>query len=354
MCKIGNRGFMSELVSVVIPVYNTAPYLDMCLESVIRQTHKDLQIILVDDGSSDGVSPAKCDEWCKKDARIQVIHKNNEGLGFTRNAGLDVALGKFVCFLDSDDTIDADTIAECVKILEEQNADACFYGRKTQRKDGAVYINTNIPFKLVYVDEEIKREFVTRYFGDLPNRTGQNYIQASACCAMYARNIITNNHITFRSERECLSEDSFFNLEVCRHARKVVIIPKDFYNYTYNPGSLTKKYNPNKFVQTKNYYRLLKEYSKDFKECENVDVRVNYMFYVYLRQVIEYEVHAHQLIGLREVYRNIANICKDTYVINNLKNVPLDMLDRKRKMFVKAMKNGNVMFLISYYLLVKR
>lgn len=345
---------MNGLVSVIIPVYNTAQYLDMCLQSVVNQTYKKLQIILVDDGSTDGASSAKCDEWCQKDTRIQVIHKSNEGLGYTRNAGLRVAEGAFVCFLDSDDTIDTDTIMECVKTLREQEADACFYGRKTQKADGTVFVNSNIPAKLIYTGEEIGREFVIRYFGDLPNRTGLNYIQASACCAMYARGVIAKNNISFRSERDCLSEDTFFNLEICKYARKVVIIPQDFYNYTYNVNSLTKKYNPLKFNQFKNYYQLLREYSKNYVTCEDIEVRIGYAFYIYLRQVIEYEVHAHKLIGLSQVHENIRAICNDRFVVENLKNVPMDMLDKKRKMFLGAIKNRNVVFLISYYLIIKR
>lgn len=78
---------MKPLVSVIIPIYNTAKYLDTCIESVLAQTVQDLQIILVDDGATDE-SPRICDEWVKKDARIQVIHKENEGLGYTRNAVL--------------------------------------------------------------------------------------------------------------------------------------------------------------------------------------------------------------------------------------------------------------------------
>ncbi|MBO5486500.1 MAG: glycosyltransferase family 2 protein, partial [Eubacterium sp.] len=153
---------MNPLVSVIIPVYNTAQYLDNCIQSVCDQTLSDWEIILVDDGATDD-SPQMCDVWVSKDDRIHVIHKKNEGLGLTRNAGLTLAQGEFVCFLDSDDTIDADTLKSCVDTLKREKADACFYGRKTQGKDGNFTVNKKIPEKLVFVGDEVKKEYAQIY-----------------------------------------------------------------------------------------------------------------------------------------------------------------------------------------------
>ena len=123
------------LISVIIPVYNTSKYLGMCLESVVNQSYKNLQIILVNDGSTDN-SPQICDAWVEKDNRIQVIHKQNEGLGYTRNAGLDVAIGEFVSFLDSDDTLELNTYEDCVAEMNNNNADVTYFGRNTMNKKG--------------------------------------------------------------------------------------------------------------------------------------------------------------------------------------------------------------------------
>ena len=97
----------NPLISVIIPVYNSEQYLDECVGSVVKQTYANLEIILVDDGSTDG-SPQMCDAWAKKDSRIKVVHKENGGASFARNAGLDIANGDFVGFLDSDDYIAED------------------------------------------------------------------------------------------------------------------------------------------------------------------------------------------------------------------------------------------------------
>ena len=89
-------------VSVVVPVYNVEKYLDQCMNNLVNQSLQEIEIILVDDGSPDRV-PEMCDEWAMKDNRIKVIHKKNEGLGYARNSGLEIAMGEYVTFVDSDD-----------------------------------------------------------------------------------------------------------------------------------------------------------------------------------------------------------------------------------------------------------
>ena len=337
------------LVSVIIPVYNTEKYLDKCLESVINQTYKNLQIILVDDGATDS-SPQLCDEWKVKDSRIEVIHKQNEGLGFTRNAGIKKAKGKYVCFLDSDDTIDSDTIHYCVYMLSNENVDACFYGRKTQKKDGVFYVNSNLPQKLVFEGDEIKQEFARIYIGQLPNENPTSYIQASACCGMYRLDIIKENNINFLSERVCLSEDTFFNLDFCKYAKKILIIPKDFYNYTYNGNSLTKSYNPNKINQTKNFIKCLEKCRDSFVHMEQVDKRIYYSFYIYFRHAFEYEVKAWKVNGLFQTYKRVRELCDDELLAEYARKVPLEILDSKKKMFVTLYLRKQALLILMYYM----
>ena len=95
---------MQELISVIVPIYKVEQYLKRCIESIVNQTYQNIEIILVNDGSPDQC-PAMCDAWAKRDARIQVIHKANGGLSDARNAGIDIAKGTYLCFVDSDDWI---------------------------------------------------------------------------------------------------------------------------------------------------------------------------------------------------------------------------------------------------------
>lgn len=111
---------MNELITIVVPVYNVENYLDKCVESIVNQTYKNLEIILVDDGSTDD-SGKKCDEWAAKDCRIKVIHKGNGGLSDARNKGIDIATGKWIGFIDSDDYIDVTMFEKLHKACVEND-----------------------------------------------------------------------------------------------------------------------------------------------------------------------------------------------------------------------------------------
>ena len=109
---------MNHKISVIIPVYGVEMYLDRCVESVVNQTYKNLEIILVDDGSPDNC-PAMCDEWALRDARIRTVHRKNGGLSCARNTGLSIASGDYVTFVDSDDWIIEDAYEYCVSLMDE-------------------------------------------------------------------------------------------------------------------------------------------------------------------------------------------------------------------------------------------
>ena len=113
-------------VTVIIPVYKVERYLDACVESVVRQSYADLEILLVDDGSPDRC-PALCDAWAEKDPRIKVIHRENGGLSTARNSGIDAAMGEFLLFVDSDDLLEPDAVRRAVDAQRQQDADLVIF-----------------------------------------------------------------------------------------------------------------------------------------------------------------------------------------------------------------------------------
>ena len=124
-------------ISVIVPVYNAENYIDKCVESLVNQTYKNLEIILVNDGSTDS-SGTKCDEWAKKDSRIKVIHKENGGVSSARNAGLDVAEGAYVAFVDSDDSLKTTAYEKSVSEIQQHNLDLLIFGYETVFTDHSV------------------------------------------------------------------------------------------------------------------------------------------------------------------------------------------------------------------------
>ena len=113
---------MEDLISVIVPIYNIEPYVNRCVESVVKQTYSNLEIILVDDGSEDN-SPSICDKWKEKDSRIVVIHKANGGLSDARNAGMKISHGKFYSFVDGDDEISPNMLVRLYKALRNTESD---------------------------------------------------------------------------------------------------------------------------------------------------------------------------------------------------------------------------------------
>ena len=113
---------MSDLISVIVPVYKVAPYLDRCVQSIVDQTYENLEIILVDDGSPDNC-PAMCDAWAARDSRIRVIHKENGGLSDARNAGMSAAGGEYIAFVDSDDWIEPEMLEGLARAMETDGSD---------------------------------------------------------------------------------------------------------------------------------------------------------------------------------------------------------------------------------------
>lgn len=162
---------MYDLVSVVVPVYNVKHYLKKCIDSILDQTYHSLQIILVDDGSTDGCSQI-CDSYSKKDIRIEVIHQKNQGLSSARNTGLQNATGKYICFIDSDDWIHPEYIAYLKRAIEENNTEVscCYYTRVfsvNQKEQPHLHYNSILLNHNEYIEQSLLNRHLDNSF---PNR----------------------------------------------------------------------------------------------------------------------------------------------------------------------------------------
>ena len=132
---------MNTKVSVIIPVYKVEDYLDECLESVVKQTYKNIEVILIDDGSTDNC-PHMWDDWACKDERIKVVHKQNSGLSAVRNKGVEIAGGEYILFVDSDDYIAESTIEKTVAVALENEADIVCFGVFRVNHNGEIIEST--------------------------------------------------------------------------------------------------------------------------------------------------------------------------------------------------------------------
>lgn len=224
-------------VSIIVPVYKTKNTLKKCMESLKNQTLKDIEIILVDDGSPDG-SGDLCDSFLKDD-RVKVIHKENGGLSSARNAGLKIASGEYIGFVDSDDYVSDKMFQRLYERIIEDNSDICICAHFTEDINGNIKKHNfkNIPNQLNR--EEILNYLILPLIG-VHKKTECEKIDGFVCRNLYKKDIIKN--YKFKSERHFFAEDVIANLEIYSKCAAVSIVNECLYYYRYNINSLTNKY----------------------------------------------------------------------------------------------------------------
>lgn len=251
------------LVTVVIPIYNTERYLARCIDSVLGQTYRHLEIILVDDGSPDNC-PRICDDYAAADSRVTVIHKRNAGLGMARNSGIDAATGDYICFFDSDDYIAPDTVASCVAAAVEHAADVVIFGHHDVTPEGTV-LRTRIPHppKRLYEGAEIVSELLPASLYTGQNASKDWEISLSACNKMFSLPAIRTSGWRFVSEREVIAEDYYSLTDLHRHLRRVYVMDRPFYHYMVNDQSLTHVFKADRFERIKTFYTAMVALAED-------------------------------------------------------------------------------------------
>ena len=227
-------------ISVIVPTYNVLPYLDRSMTSLLGQTHRDLDILLIDDGATDGCA-ARCDAYARQDPRVRVVHQPNGGLSAARNTGLDHAVGDFVAFLDPDDYADPHMLERLLTTLTQAQADTCFCRYYDVSADGSVRLAPEDYAHSLYTGAEID-QLLLGMVGSRPHHPHDVEIGMSVWKGLYSLPILRAHHIRFLSEREYLSEDLLFHLDYLAHAGAVAIVPEPLYYYCQNPASLTGVY----------------------------------------------------------------------------------------------------------------
>ncbi len=223
-------------VSVIMPVYNSQKYVGEAIESILKQTLAEFELILVDDGSTDQ-SGAICDEYAKKDVRIHVIHKENGGICSARNAGLAVARGEYLAFCDNDDKYLPDLLKDNYEFAKEHDADIVRFKRKRiAYVDGRKITSTAPAFRFAVLrGEEIAK----------------NYLQITDATitvwnALYRRNMVCSGNIRFPEKMRYGQEDAWFNYSCYERATCIVFNPNVYYYWIQRDGhSTTSKYHMN-------------------------------------------------------------------------------------------------------------
>lgn len=322
----------SIYVSVIVPVYNVEQYLKRCVNSILEQTEKNIEIILVDDGSPDSC-PQLCDEFAAQDNRIKVIHQENAGLGMARNSGLEIASGEFVMFVDSDDYIVPYAIEILYHTAKTSNADTVLAGY--YRKNTTKIQECLLPFK----DEcfegkaEIINNVLINMLGSPQDYYDDIFLKRSVWGNLYSLRLLKKNNILFCSERKFISEDLIFDTEYYPIANKVAVSSKPVYYYCVNGESLTLSYNKDRFNKQVILFHELKRRAK--KLDLNIDERLNRSFIGNARQCIYSEAKHCTPI---QAMKGISLICKNEELKKILKKYHSSAMPFRQKVFQGLMQ----------------
>ena len=240
------------LISIVVPIYNTAKYLSKCLNSIINQTHKNLEIILVDDGSTDN-SPHIIKEYAKKDSRVKVITQKNQGQSAARNTGIKVAKGNYISFTDSDDELKPNFIASLLQLYEKNEISIAVCGHQFN------FLKTNITKNLYPspLNPRNKNESKRSYILKLLAKDGRMY---SCDNKLFRANIIHKYHLEFDTSLN-FAEDTKFVLDYLKHANgEIAYTPEPLYIYNFGTDTSTMRSASTKWQNWQNSYNNLKNW----------------------------------------------------------------------------------------------
>ena len=337
-----------KCVSIIIPVYNVKPHIENCLESVCGQTYPNLEILIVDDGSTDGTIEI-CEEFEKRDQRIRIFHTSNKGVSHARNLGLDKATGEYIKFVDGDDVLPSDSTRIFIKTIEEKNVDFVISNYTKVLAEINIYFN-QLDRPGIYSNKEYLRNTLKdpghHYYGVVWNK-------------FYRRNIIQKNNIRF-IEKAYLGEDFIFNLNYLEYVKNVYVIKKHLYYYNCMNGNTLSRYEKNIEMckkELENRYLIFNVYKKTFENMgmyEKYQKRVQQYWLIYYARNLYYIKHVFgnwdksqlqewcdTIMGSEEIQKCIATVSSlriDLMVNNIWLNTTILVLLKKILRRVKRIK----------------
>ncbi|WP_418586096.1 glycosyltransferase family 2 protein [Intestinibacter sp.] len=270
-------------VSIIVPVYNNEKYLRQCLDSITNQTFKDIEIILVDDGSTDN-SASICEEYAKEDSRIIVVHSQNKGVSHARNIGINQSKGKYIIFCDSDDRIEDDFVEVHYQIINSQNVDIVCSGiYRNFYKDGNLQKSeiAGVPQNL-YID----KGNLDKYLKYILETMEGPFL--SSCMKIYKSEVIKKNKLYF-DENMIFHEDYDFNVRFLTLADNIYISKEIKYYYTgiINNGGIKKRNKANVIYEISRYHYKLNLLLKSLNNNEELKDYIELRFIDYYKLVFQ-------------------------------------------------------------------
>nr|WP_288248025.1 glycosyltransferase [uncultured Romboutsia sp.] len=307
---------MNPKVSIIVPIYNSEKYMSKCIESILNQTLSEIEIILVNDGSTDN-SRKIIENYAKKDNRIKVIHQQNSGPSVARNKGIRIAKGKYIGFVDSDDYIEPNMYEELYNNANNKNIEVamCSYNEKHLYNDIEYVIKPKLDSNRIYEKEDIKQGIISTF------SKNDNYGFYSLCNKLYLKEWLIKENLTIDTNRDH-GEDWWFNINVFSKLNSFVYIDKVLYNYVHsNNNSLMVKYRENQFDLFLDGRLKMKEIMpKEYMDYNELNKRFVYEFSAYIIRTFK-EVKDSKKRNL--LIRNVLNNEEVKESCKNLSGLPI-------------------------------
>ena len=343
---------MSIKISVIVSMYNIEDYVEECIKSLIAQTFKELEIILVDDGSTDRTYRI-ASKYADLHSHITLVYQPNGGLSSARNLGLSYAKGEYVAFIDGDDYVLPQMFESMYQSAHQHNSDMVMIGFMRLLEDGTLNIDRELTEQSLFSKHpcvsgkvQIHQEVLATMLGVLPEAAIDVELNSCVWRNLYRKQILDETRIVFRSEREYISEDVLFHLELLPHLNIISTINEAGYIYRFNRNSLTKKYMPERFQKECFLYRTLMQKASENPFLNRVDLRLKRSFIGRVRNCILSEIYANKDATLWEKQKNIKGMVTNDLVQSVLHDYPIHQLNLKLRVFTNMMKYHQSMCLI--------
>ena len=336
---------LNPKVSIIVPVYNVEKYLERCVNSLRNQTLKDIEIILVDDSSTDS-SLKICNQLATDDSPIKVIHKINEGAGLARNAALDIANGEYIGFVDSDDFVESDMFETLYNKAVQYDSDLVMSG--VLFVDGNMFSEKGECTRKTYFDKDT--HFDTKksleklrmgIVGAPPEDADDSRYGMSIWKNLFKLEIIKKNNINFQSERDIYSEDALFMIDYISYIKKATGISDAFYNYCRNGESISKSYKKDRFEKSLAFVNEVeKRFKKDIK-AEEYRIYTDRFWQAMCRVLCSQEIMYAEDNNIKysALKKRLEMICTHSLTLNVLKKYPIWKLPLKQGIFAFGVKH---------------
>ncbi|HHY83212.1 MAG TPA: glycosyltransferase [Clostridiales bacterium] len=328
-----------DKITIIVPVYNAAPFIEKCINSLLEQTHKDIEVLIIDDGSTDN-SGAICEEMAKKDNRVVYIRQENQGVSVARNTGLDKARGEWITFVDSDDWVEPAMCERALWAAVESNADVVIWSFFSHYSDRVVEskLVKGTTRDLTDEKDELELKTISQYYGGISKGS-----PISAGCTwgkLYKRELIESNHIRF-TPGLIRAQDTVFSLEAFELAKKIFFLDEKLYHYRRSDSSITSG---TKYIENCStpfnmlldaYGRFIKKYNKDHAFEEALYLRTIQVLMWHFRHNL---FNAHNKESWADKRRKILQLISSEPYRTALKEVNTRFLTRRLKIMVIMLK----------------